>query len=60
MRLGLTIIFVLFLLEISAQSTYAPLTDDYSHLIERYEIKSGSLLKAASSASEETGKICMG
>lgn len=44
MRLGLTIIFVLFLLKISAQSTYAPLNDDYLHLIERYEIKSGSLL----------------
>lgn len=44
MRLSLTILFGLFLLKTSAQSTYAPLNDDYSHLIERYEIKSGSLL----------------
>lgn len=44
MRLNLTILFGIFLLKTSAQSTYAPLNDDYSHLIERYEIKSGSLL----------------
>ncbi|WP_238806493.1 capsule assembly Wzi family protein [Emticicia aquatica] len=29
--------------EISAQSTFAPLNEDYSNLIERYEIMSGSL-----------------
>ena len=44
MRLSLTIFFGIFLIKTSAQSTYAPLNDDYSHLIERYEIKSGSLL----------------
>ncbi len=44
MRLSLIVIFVLFLLKTSAQGNYAPLNDDYSHLIERYEIKSGSLL----------------
>ncbi len=43
MRLSLTIIFGIFLLKTTAQSAYAPLNDDYSHLIERYEIKSGSL-----------------
>ena len=43
MRLSLTILFGIFLLKTSAQSTYTPLNDDYSHLIERYEIKSGSL-----------------
>lgn len=43
MRLSLTILFTIFLLKTSAQSVYAPLNDDYLHLIERYEIKSGSL-----------------
>jgi hypothetical protein len=43
MRLSLTIFLGIFLLKTSAQSTYAPLNDDYSNLIERYEIKSGSL-----------------
>jgi Capsule assembly protein Wzi len=43
MRLNLTIFFVIILLKTSAQSVYAPLNEDYTHLIERYEIKSGSL-----------------
>ena len=43
MRLSLTIFLGIILFKTSAQSIYAPLNDDYSHLIERYEIKSGSL-----------------
>jgi hypothetical protein len=43
MRLSLTVFFAIMVLKTSAQSTYVPLHEDYSHLIERYEIKSGSL-----------------
>lgn len=40
----LNILFYLFIISNStAQSTFAPLNEDYSNLIERYEIKSGSL-----------------
>lgn len=39
------LIFLLFLAQLNgfAQSNFAPLNEDYSNLIERYEIKSGSL-----------------
>lgn len=39
------LVFLLFLGPLSgfAQSTFAPLNEDYTNLIERYEIKSGSL-----------------
>lgn len=42
----LSILFFLFLISksgLKAQSNFAPLNEDYSNLIERYEIKSGSL-----------------
>jgi hypothetical protein len=36
-------LMVLFCTNVSAQSNFAPLNEDYSNLIERYEIKSGRL-----------------
>ncbi len=42
----LSILFFLFLIsksDLKAQSNFTPLNEDYSNLIERYEIKSGSL-----------------
>ena len=43
MRLSLIFFLLILFLQTSAQSTFAPLNDDYSQLIERYEIKSGGL-----------------
>ncbi len=48
MKIGKVLVLILFCIfinhKIYSQSVFAPLNDDYSNLIERYEIKSGSLL----------------
>ena len=48
MKKNLSICFFLCCLcnYISAQSTFAPINSDISHLIERYEIKSGALFNS--------------
>lgn len=45
MRLFLLILLSIFVLKVNAQSTYIPLNRDYYHLIDRYEILSGTLPK---------------
>lgn len=50
MKLYISLIALLFSLPLAGQSVFVPYNKDYYHLIERYEIKKGSMIRALHSS----------